>query len=137
MSKNKSAKTLRKEIAAKNAKQKKAAVICVCALAAVAAAVFLVNSAVRQSGAETYGSGGQSVTLYADGTFQTVLTQCGLPAAGIQKSGTFTKTPENGRVAVSFNVNGREEVGRIENGVLYIPSEWDDGHGHGNALPKR
>jgi len=79
---------------------------------------------------EIFSYHGQTVQLLADGTFTASL------AHGVRKSGTFTKTTENDRTIVSFNVNGNVEVGIIVNNFLHIPREWDDGHGHGNVFPK-
>jgi hypothetical protein len=125
------AKNLRREAAIKKQKQKKIAAVCVCAAAVTALAVFLISSAVRQSSVETYSDGSQIVQLLEDGSFSAVL------AHNVRKNGTYTKSADTGAVTVSFNRNGVVEIGRIENNALRIPDEWDDGHGHGNILPKR
>jgi len=79
---------------------------------------------------EIYSYHGQTVQLSADGNFTASL------AHGVKKSGTYSKTAENDRIIVSFNVNGNVEVGRIINNSLHLPKEWDDGHGHGDVFPK-
>ena len=94
--------------------------------------IFLLLSCTRneKSENEIFSYHGQTVQLLTDGTFTASL------AHGVIKSGTFSKTTENDRTVVLFNVNGNVEVGRIVNNSLHIPREWDDNHGHGNVFPK-
>jgi len=80
--------------------------------------------------AEVFSLGRQTVHLLADGTFSASL------AHGVRKSGSYTKTEESDGTIVSFNVNGKEEVGWITNNALHLPHEWDDNHGHGNVFPR-
>jgi len=79
---------------------------------------------------EIFSFHGQTVKLLSDGNFTAFL------AHGVKKSGTYTKTRENERIIISFNVNGNIEVGMIINNFLHLPKEWDDGHSHGNIFPK-
>jgi len=129
------AKALKKEKAVKKARLKAFIVvlIVVLILAAVVVTIGIVrgkNNSNAQHSAETYALGRQTVQLLENGTFSASL------AHGVQKSGTYTKTTEGNRTIVSFNVNGKTEIGRIENNSLHLPSEWEDGHGHGNVFPK-
>jgi hypothetical protein len=116
-------------------KQKKRILISVCAVLAMFVLVIVIYSCSRskQQNTETteiYSRFGQTVQLYPDGKFIAIL------AHNVRKSGTYTKTNESGRITVSFYVNNNVEIGWIINNVLHIPREWDDGHGHGNMLPK-
>ena len=122
------AKAKKKERAIKRAKQKKFLTIGICALVLIAAAVVGAFLYTSQSEDEVYSAGGQSVHLSPNGKFTANL------AHHVRKTGTYTKTTEDGRVTVSFIVNGNEEIGWIFNDALHIPREWDDGHGHGNVL---
>jgi hypothetical protein len=124
-------KARRKELALKKAKQKKRLAAGLCALAAVVVLTFVTLSVIRQSGAETYSGGGQTVQLFTDGKFSANLGH------NQYKSGSYTKTAEDGRVMVTFHVNGVTAEGWIENNRLHIPEEWDDGCGHGSILPRK
>ena len=124
------AKALRQEKARKKAKRNKILIICGCILAVAALSALIVNSVIRQAGAETYSNGNHLVQFLENGKFTAVL------AHNVRKSGTYTKSTSEGITTVSFNVNGRVEVGIIRDGALHIPAEWDDGHGHGNVLLK-
>ena len=70
----------------------------------------------------------QTITLNSDGSFVAEL-------AHEKREGTYTeKTANNGTITVNF-VEGEISVsGRIINGVLTIPKEWQDEHGHGTFL---
>ncbi|MCL2800274.1 MAG: hypothetical protein FWD28_00765 [Treponema sp.] len=105
-------------------------IISVLVLAVVIAVVLLVHSFSDHDHDEIFSAGGQTVRLSDDGTFSARL------AHGVRKEGTYIKTPDDTRTIVAFSVNGRTEIGLIENDRLHLPHEWDDGHGHGNILPK-
>ncbi|MCL2265173.1 MAG: hypothetical protein FWC22_03925 [Treponema sp.] len=125
-------KTLKKENETKKAKRKKFIIICVFVLVVIAIAavtVFLLNQN-KTVVIESYSYRGQTVCLLSDGTFNASL------AHGVTKKGTYDKITEGGTALVFFNVNGNNEIGIIENSTLYLPKEWDDGHGHGSAFPK-
>jgi len=109
----------------------KIGLFCIYALI-ISLAFFLLLSCSKNNEPEVeiFSYHGQTVELQKDGNFTASL------AHGVRKNGTFTKTTENDRTIVSFNVNGNIEVGRIINNSLHIPKEWDDGHGHGNIFPK-
>ena len=130
ISKTKS-KLLRKQNAQKKAGRKRLLIIGLLVLIALGIAGFGIYSASRKNNAETYSGGGQTIHLFADGKFSANL------AHGTFKSGTYTRREEGGRTTVSFIENsGAAAEGSIENNRLRIPNEWDDGHGHGNILPK-
>jgi len=131
------AKALKKEKENKKANQKKIIILCVCAavtLVVSAAIIFapglFEHADHSHNDAEIYSHGRSSIELNADRTFSASLPH------GVRKNGTYTKTSEGSRTMVNFNVNGNIEVGRIENNSLYLPREWDDGHGHGNVFPR-
>jgi predicted AlkP superfamily pyrophosphatase or phosphodiesterase len=127
-------KQKRKKLEIKKTKQKKKLLlISICVLITLVALIFILHSVVRKNEneiMETYSYHGQTVQLLTDGKFSASL------AHGVKKNGTYKKTTENDIIIVSFNVNGKEEIGRIINNSLHIPGEWDDGHGHGNVFPK-
>ncbi|MDR2964701.1 MAG: hypothetical protein LBU88_02880 [Treponema sp.] len=111
---------------------KKLLIISICVLITILALIFILYSVAGKTNneIETYSNHGQTIQLLADGTFTARL------AHNVRKNGTFTRTVENDRTIVSFNVNGNIEIGQIINNSLYIPREWDDGHGHGNVFSK-
>ena len=127
-------KALKKENAIKKAKRKKIIIAGICALAVLLVAALGIYSAVQKNDqekdAEIYRQGGQSVQLLPDGKFTASL------AHNVKKNGTYTKTTEDSRTLINFNVNGNIETGRIENNSLYLPASWDDGHGHRTVLRK-
>lgn len=130
-------KALKKEQAEKKAKLKRTLIICICSLAVAAVLGYFALSAVKKGessisnqSTETYSYRGQIVRLSEDGTFTASL------AHNVRKSGTYAKSPENGRISVSFNMNGAVETGWIINDSLHLPKEWEDSHGHGNVFPK-
>ena len=131
----KKAKKQKKVNAIKIVKNKKI-VIGLCSLLFIIALAFIFHSVFRQKNIgisvdkETYSYHGQIIQLFSDGRFSASL------AHNVIKNGTYTKLNENNRINVLFNVNGNIEIGWIINNSLYIPREWDDGHGHGNIFPK-
>ena len=116
--------------AAKTTKQNKILIIGACSLIMAAVLGLALFSAATGKNAEIYGYYGQTVQLLENGNFFAIL------AHSARKSGTYTKTAENGRIAVLFNVNGSIQLGWIINNALHIPPEWDDGHGHGSIFPR-
>ena len=124
------ANALRKEKAAKKTKQKKMLILCICSLMILAVAGIALYSALMNKNTEIYGYYGQTVQLLENGNFSAML------AHNVRKNGTYTKRIEDDRITVIFNVNGNIELGWIINNVLHIPTEWDDGHGHGSVFPK-
>jgi len=124
-------KALRRAAALKKAKRKKLLIISGSALVLAAAVVAIVFAVIQQgerrADAEIYAYGSQNVTLYSDGTFTANLFH------GAKKSGTYTKSGDT----VTFVVNGKQEIGKIENNALHLPDEWDDGHAHASVFPKQ
>jgi len=121
---NAKTKARKKQNAVKKANRKRLFIISVCVLVLAAAAgiTFFVRN--QNSGAEIYSLGGQSVQLFSNGTYTARL-------AHNSNAGTYTKTAEGHRTLIIFNTRGEETNGYIENNLLYLPDEWDDGHGHG------
>jgi len=126
------AKLLKKEKAQKKAKKKKLLIAGICVLLAVISGtvIFLIKNNFEKKVTEIYSYHGQTVQLLDDGNFTAVL------AHNVRKRGTYTKTSENNRINVLFNINGIIETGWIINDSLHIPGEWDDGHGHGTIFPR-
>ncbi|MCL2678537.1 MAG: hypothetical protein FWE85_05750 [Clostridiales bacterium] len=128
-----SVKALRREKALKKEKQKKLLITVVFVVALAAVLSFAIYSSVRQSSAETFSDAAnlQTVYLYKDGKFQANLH-------GKAIKGSYIKTEEGGKTNVSFNEKGEKTaVGWIENDILRLPAEWDDGHNHAKDLPKK
>ncbi|MCL2759698.1 MAG: hypothetical protein FWD22_05750 [Treponema sp.] len=129
---NAKAKAQKKEEAIQKANRKKILIIAICAfiiIAAVVTGIFLSEHHEHKD-EEIYSARGQTVRLFADGSFNASL------AHGVRKSGTYTKTAEGEIIVVSFNINNRIENGWIVDNALHMPHEWDDGHGHGSVLPR-
>lgn len=124
-------KALRKENAIKKAKRKKLIITGICGLTAVIVLFFVIRSIIKQNSVETYSDGSQTVQLFSDGKFTASLMH------NTKKDGTYTRTVDGSVTVVSFNTGGVVAVGRIENGALYFPEEWEDGHSHGNMLPRK
>jgi len=126
----KKTKAQKKEAAIKKVNRKIFIIVGICVLAIVVAVIVIV--AVRNqnsAGAEIYSYGGQSVWLFTNGNFTASL-------AHHTVNGTYTKVNESARTLVYFSVNGNQVIGRIINNSLYLPDEWDDGHGHGTVFPR-
>jgi len=123
------AKARKKEKARKRANKKRLITICICVLVVVVAAgvVFFLRN---YNEGEIYGYSGQTVQLFTNGKFTAKL-------AHNTVSGTYARTTEGVLTIVKFNVNGYETTGFIENISLYLPDEWDDGHGHGNIFTRQ
>ena len=134
----KKAKSLRKQENAKKKANKKniaGILIFVFIVAAVTAYLLVPGLLGKKSGAsngesEIYSYGRQIVQLNNNGTFNASL------AHSVNKSGTYTKKTEGSRTIVTFIVDGKPEIGIIENNSLHLPREWDDGHGHGSVFPR-
>ena len=128
------AKARKNENNAKKKNRKKLLIIGICAILIIVAGSIITYSIYtgnHQEGVEIYRYHGQTVRLFADGRFTASL------AHRVEKSGTYTKATESNRITVLFHTDGKTEVGRIIDNSLYIPNEWDDGHGHGNVFPRR
>ena len=122
------AKARKKEEALKKSNRKKILILGICALVVIAAAAIAMYFFTYNDGTEIYSAGGQTVHLYDDGTFTASL------AHNVRKGGRYEKLANENVIEVMFYVDGRTESGWILNDSLYIPDEWDDGHGHGSVL---
>jgi len=128
----KKAKAQKKENAKKKANRKKLIIIGICVLAVVIAAAVIIlirNQSSAAAGTEVYSYGGQSIWLFANGNFTANLAHNTI-------NGAYTKVNESGQTLVYFNISGNQVVGRIINNSLYLPDEWDDGHGHGSVFSR-
>jgi len=120
----------RRAAALKKARQKKLITIGICASVAaiiIAAIIFLFF---QQSRTRVFTDGHQTVTLRRDGTFTAVL-------AHEDREGSYTEKAGNGVTTVTFIIEGIAVDGSIADGVLTLPHEWDDGHGHGARLRQK
>ena len=124
-----SVKKNRREKAIKKAKLKRNILIAVIGVLVLGTAAAIIISAIISSGTETYSDGsGQSLNLYSNGTFDASLYH------GNKYSGTYVRN-ESG-VELTYNEYMTVQAW-IDGDTLYLPAEWDDGHGHGSTLTKR
>ena len=105
--------------------------IFICCILSVTAAVFLfINACTQQNKSEVFSDGRQTIHLSADGSFTALL------AHNNRITGTYTKKTDDNRIVVSFTADGKTTTGIIADNALQFPEEWEDGHHHGNILPK-
>jgi len=130
-------KQLRKEAAI--AKSKRIGIIMMTVLITVVVSIIslIVFAIIHQASIETYGNANVRIQMLDNGQFSAVF-----PHTGTRRGVYEKEESENGETLVNFYVKYSEddvrfEVGRIIDDRLFIPSEWDDGHGHGNILPRR
>jgi hypothetical protein len=88
-------------------------------------------TSVQNADARIFTDGQQTIRLFNNGNYTAVL------AHNTRKSGTYTENTENDITIISFVTRGITENGNISGNILTFPSEWDDGHGHGNRLRLR
>ena len=125
-------KKIRREAAIKKAKRKRNAIIAVCGVLVIAFIVFMIITIIDNAGTQTYSDGYASVVLRPNGRFTSTLYH------NDRYTGTYTTSESGGATLVHFSQdNGGTAVGIITDGVFVIPDAWDDGHGHGSALPLR
>ena len=119
--------------------RKKIFTIAACIIVAAVTAVVLINvnrnsgsgkqgTSKQQTETRVFVSGSQTITLNKNGTFSARM------AHNNNKDGSYTETMEGSITIISFSYQGTTVKGRLQNGVLSIPREWDDGHGHGNTF---
>ena len=127
------AKQQKMERLAKKSRNKKILTIGILILAVLAViGIFqYINNNKAEGEGETYSLGGQKIQLFADNTFTASL------AHGVKKSGTYIKTQDNDTESVIFFENDNTATGRIINGSLHLPGEWDDDHNHGNVFKRQ
>jgi len=124
-------KKARRQKALARKKRKKIIIITAVAVVVVAIVVVAVVLLVGSAGTETYSDGSQTIQFLPDGTFTATLSH------SRSFSGTYAKTEQGDITIVAFTSSGVTVNGEIEGGLLYIPHEWDDGHGHGAVLTKK
>ena len=117
-------KRMRRIEAIKKAQRKKILTVTVCCIISLIIIGLLSVNLYRQSKARIFTGGGQTVTLFEDGTFTANL-------AHETRKGTYTESSEG---SVLFVSEGIEANGRIVNNDLSLPEEWDDHHGHNATL---
>ena len=113
--------------ALKKGKRKKIIAVGVCVLVVLVLVALLAVNAYQQGRNRTYTDGYQTLMLRSDGSFTAALSH-------EVKAGTYVENTEDGVITVTFISEGTSVVGGIENEVLTLPDEWDDGHGHGTTL---
>jgi len=124
-------KNLKKQIARKKMNRKNIIIAIIFVIIAAGAAAGWFTFGNKNKDAETYSAGGQTIRLFPDGNFTANL------AHNTNKSGTYARIEEGGRILLVFTEsNGAVSEGSIQNNRLHIPSQWDDGHGHGNILSR-
>ena len=118
-------KKARMELAMQKAKQKRTRLIVIASVVALTVAAILIVSLVTAAGTERYGDGNASISLRPGGKFTATLYHENL-------SGTYSSVEEG----IAFTYGGVTVIAEVEDGLLYLPAAWDDGHGHGNVLFK-
>jgi len=125
-------KKARRELAIKKAKRKRNIIIAICAVLILALITFIILTIVENAGTQTYSDGYATVELRPNGRFSAMLYH------NERYQGTYTTSESGGATLVHFSPdNSDSAIGIITDGVFIIPEAWDDGHGHGSALPKR
>jgi len=118
-------KKRRRQAALKRDKRRNRTIIATVAVVLVGIIVFAVINYLGQRHDRVFGVGNNTVTLAADGTFTARLPH------GVVRTGTFVEVEDDGVIFVNFAQEGyNNAVGTIEDNVLTIPDQWDDGHGH-------
>ena len=121
-------RNLRLEEATRRKRQRKMQLIAICTIIVIGILSAVFYDLYRHSQTRIYSDGDQTVTLNPDGSFTARL-------AHSNPSGRFTETAD-GAAAITFIYEGREVTGWIIDDALLLPDEWDDGHGHGDLLPR-
>ena len=120
-------KKARRELAQKKAKQKKILIFSIGGALILAIAAVIIVTAVNAANTETYSSTGQSIRLNANGEFSASLFH------GSTYGGTYEKTDGS----VIFTYGETTAIAMLDGDTLFLPPEWDDGHGHGSVLTRR
>ena len=121
-------KKTRRELAVKKAKRKKLIIIIAASAVVLALVALIVISTFNSANTIEYSDAyGQSFLLRPNGQF------IARTFHGNTFGGTYD-TFENGYL---ITYSGTTGIVWVEGDTLYLPTEWDDGHGHGNALTLR
>ena len=113
--------------ALKKAKQIKMLTVGICVSVALVITALLVFHWQQQRQNRVYTDGHQTVTLRGNGAFTAVL-------AHETRTGTYAESAGNDAIIVTFISEGESVNGKIANDLLFLPEEWDDGHGHVSQL---
>ena len=125
-----SSKKQRKEMALKKSKKKKQIAILISAIVLLAVCGLVVFAMHSERNTRVFTDGRQTVSLMTNGNFNAQLTH------GVNKRGTYHEEIIDGTITVTFIRDGAREQGSIVDGILTLPSEWDDGCGHNDRLPQ-
>ncbi|MCL2670865.1 MAG: hypothetical protein FWF10_02385 [Clostridiales bacterium] len=110
-------------------RKKKNRIILIVVIAAILVLAAIIGFSVyRQSQIRVYSGGGQTVTLYSNGSFTASLSH------GVNRAGAYTETIEGDTITITFSYGNTSASGTIAHNVLTLPDAWDDGHGHGSKL---
>ena len=121
-------KNKRRARALKRERNKKILIAAIIVVVIAAFAFALIMIANHQRDNRVFTTGGETVTLRANGTFDAKLSH------GNRFSGTYSESTEGGVTVILFTHDGVTVDGTIEGIALTIPHEWDDGHGHDTRL---
>ena len=125
-----SSKKQRKEMAMKKSKKKKQIVIMISAIVLLAICGLVIFALHSERNTRVFTDGRKTVSLMANGSFNAQL------AHGVNKRGTYYEEVEDGTITVTFVTDRGNVQGSIAEGILTLPSEWDDGCGHNDRLPQ-
>ena len=126
-----SGKQARRELARKKAKRNKLIAIIVVVVVVVTATTLITYTVIQNNMAEVFSDGEQTVRLRPDGRFRAQL------AHDSSYRGSYTRTDEGGVMVITFSYGKETAVGQLIIDQLYLPDEWDDGHGHAGMLTKQ
>jgi len=123
-------KRARRELARRKAKRNKTIIITVCLVVFITATVLITYNVIQNSLADVYSNSEMTVKLRPDGRFRAALHD-------EKYRGSYATVDESGVIVITFTYGGKTAVTEIILDQLYLPDEWDDGHGHGDVLTKQ
>ena len=126
-----SGKQARRELARKKAKRDRLITIIVIVAVVLATATLITYTVIQNSMAEVFTDGEQTVRLRPDGRFRATLIHDN------KYSGTYTKVDEIGVITITFSYGKDTAEAFLVYDQLYLPEEWDDGHGHDSNMLTR
>jgi hypothetical protein len=121
----------KREVAIQKSKRKKAAIITVGIMIAIAFAGMIVFAVAQGRGSRVFVNGNERVTLQDNGNFRAALSH------GVMIYGTYSENQNAEVISITFSSDRGEQVGTIEGGVLTIPAAWGDACGHGLDFKRR
>ena len=119
-------KKARKELAEAKAKEKRSRLMMYCSLVCIVVAIIVIISFFSSYGTVRYSDGLATLTLRPNGRFMAKLNH-----------GTVNGTYVQNTFGISFTVDDTTVSGYFDGDTLFLPGEWDDGHGHNMILFKQ